>query len=171
GLRLERSGTTNLFDLLTGSDNNLYIQASVTALVVQASTGYLGVGTIPSYPLHVIGDVNCTGTYRVNGTAIGGGITTQNNVTASRGNNVSYQNTTGKPMYVMQTAFALASGNDLTFYADASNPPTTIHSRLTMSGNNGWLTVTSWVLPGHYYMIAAGGAGGVRSDYQWTEWY
>jgi hypothetical protein len=39
-------------------------------------SGQLGIGKSPAYPLDVVGDVNCTGAFRVNGAAIStGGIT------------------------------------------------------------------------------------------------
>lgn len=42
-------------------------------LVLQPVVGSVGIGRAPSYALDVSGDVNCTGTFRVNGTPFSGG--------------------------------------------------------------------------------------------------
>jgi hypothetical protein len=62
------------------SNGNGYIQAqrgdsaTVYPLLLQPNSGSVGIGkTAPAYALDVTGDVNCTGAFRINGTAIGGG--------------------------------------------------------------------------------------------------
>jgi hypothetical protein len=146
------------------------------AISVKASNGYVGIlKTGASYPLDVAGDVNCTGSFRVNGSAIsaGGGITTQSVVTGSRTFNTAYQNTTGKPMSVVVSMVATTSTTCYgSAYSDSASTPTTL---VAAGGNNSatpataWtLNLCFWVLPGNYYRIVTSGSPGLAC---WTEWY
>ncbi len=125
--------------------------------------------TNPSYAFDVTGDMNCTGTFRVNGTPISGGtgITAQNVVTGSRALGTSYQNTTGKPMFV---SISLNVNNGYVVVSSDSNPSPV--AAVAQAGNPGatptGVLVAFWVLPGNYYKAAMGaGSGGLN---QWTEW-
>lgn len=58
-----------------GGSNNTPASMAQAKMVITAG-GLVGIGTAnPGFSLHVSGDVNCTGAFRVNGTAISGGQT------------------------------------------------------------------------------------------------
>lgn len=64
----------NTWQFVHGGDNNLYVGYNATTRFFIGNTGNVGIGTSgPSYKLDVIGDINITGSYRVNGTPIGTG--------------------------------------------------------------------------------------------------
>jgi hypothetical protein len=119
----------------------------------------------------IAGNCNITGQYQVNGTPIstgGGGISTQNNVTGSRTLGNTYQNTTGKPMFVAITAVFLVGGF-VQMKTDSSTTPsllvgsfTNASATVTVTG-----TVTGWVLPGNYYSTPCGSYQSLSS---WIEW-
>jgi hypothetical protein len=153
----------------------LYLDGS-SVVLQQLSAGSVGIGRVPTYKLDVVGDVNCTGAFRVNGTPIaaGGGITTQAVAapwvgvpTASRAINTTYHNTSGKPMLV-SVALEMTSTMQAVAFTDAAASPTT---QVCMSGYGGagstTFTLTFWVLTGNYYFIQA--TGGMVL-HQWTEW-
>ncbi len=91
---------------------------------------------------------------------------TQNVVTGSRAIGTVYQNTTGKPMFVVVTAHSSSTTN-FTAYSDGSNPPTTVVAT-TMASTAGWGEhVGFWVMPNNYYKVAF--TSGTLDT--WTEWY
>lgn len=138
-------------------------------LAINPLGGNVGIGTAsPGSKLDVSGDINCTGAYRVNGTPIsGGGVTTQSNVTASRGVGITYQNTTGKPMMVTVTCSCLNSA--MVAKTDSGTSPSTIVAHmgnyLNIGGN---VCMSFWVLPNNYYKIE--NQGSIIISY-WFEWY
>jgi len=107
------------------------------------------------------GDMNISGVYRVNGTPIStGGIATQ--TYPARAFNTTYQNTTGKPMFVAVTS---GSGSGLVVLTDAGNPPTAkVLEQTAIAG--GVVNASFWVLPGNWYQVQGGG-----TPLHWTEWY
>jgi hypothetical protein len=170
-----RIGTTQGFYYGFARDDGtgaLRIQGSQAAnanIILAPTAGNIGIGinaNNPAYKLDVAGDVNCTGAFRVNGTAIGGGITTQNVVSGSRALGTVYQNTTGKPMCVHVAING--AGNAVSAVADSANPPTTT---VACAGNGGTTStnvgVTFWVLPNNYYKAVLAGSGTLAI---WTEW-
>jgi hypothetical protein len=112
----------------------------------------------PAYALDVTGDVNCTGVFRVNGTAIGGGLSARSVVTGSRAFNTAYQNNTGRWMFVAITA-SLSGNSYLQLASDASNPPGTLVSVVTNmnASTSGNFSVCGWVVPGEWYRAPYGG--------------
>jgi hypothetical protein len=143
------------------------------ALALQPLGGAVGIGTInPNYTLTVVGDCNISGTYRVNGTPLAtGGITTQTK--PSRALSTTYQNATGKPMFVTVTVNMTGAANAVAV-SDSSSSPTT---QLSYTGSNNPGTsvngvLSFWVLPGNYYYVSLSiGSGGSGSLGNWTEWY
>jgi len=112
------------------------------------------------YPIDVSGDINISGTYRVNGAplATGGGyagITTQSDVTASRALNVYYTNSSGKPMFVIATVTLLQQTTQIQVFTSAAQD----NSGLIMSQANGTTVVqyamcSFWVLAGNHYKLS-----------------
>jgi hypothetical protein len=88
-------------------------------------------------------------------------------VTGSRVIGTVYQNTTGRPMFVIVTSNSTNASAVLNALSDASNPPTTSVDYLEPI-NQQRLSVKFWVLPGNYYKITM---TATASLYLWTEWY
>ncbi len=122
----------------------------------------------------------------------GGGITTQNVVTASRQVNTTYQNTTGKSMVIAVVVNNFANQRNSYYgseaYSDSNSPPITLVARTKGNYSNGggilWeSSITFIVLPGHYYKVRgyyfeslgeAGGCGCMKDEntmVNWTEWH
>jgi hypothetical protein len=120
---------------------------------------------INSTGLTVTGNCNITGSYQVNGVAIGGysGITQQ--TFPSRAFNTVYQNTTGKPMFVSVTGNF--SGTNYMAQADTANPPG--NGVAWIGGSSSLNQITWWVLPGYYYRLYPNTGGAILT--QWVEWY
>jgi len=136
------------------------------------SIGNVGINKAsPGYPLDITGDCNISGTYRVNGVPLsggGGGITTQNVVSASRALGTIYQNTSGKPMMVAVTAIAANGGSLIGVTDSASSPTTVVISAQNASATGMNIAVSFWVLPGNYYKVYT--ATGTATSPIWTEW-
>jgi hypothetical protein len=142
---------------------NLEIRSLATVFAI----GNVGIGKGPGYALDVVGDVNCTGAFRVNGTAIASGGLTSVAVNPGRSAGTVYQNTTGKPMFVAVTG-VVGTGSFMELTSDTANPPTTsisyaMNYNTTQANRVG---VTGWVLPNYFYKIAATGP----TQVQWLEW-
>jgi hypothetical protein len=135
---------------------------SPDARVVITASGLVAVGkTTAAYQLDVSGDVNCTGSFRVNGAPIsgGGGLSTMNVVTGSRAIGTIYQNTTGKPMFV-SAVINMNASSTMDGVSDSASSPTTTVAAMTSSSVAGARNIGFWVLPSHYYkVIAAAGSG------------
>jgi hypothetical protein len=100
---------------------------------------------------------------------IGGTITTQNTVTLSRALNTTYQNTTGKPLFVAVTA-TCTSGAAIAALVDASaSPGTTVASASAPGTLTSTAALTFFVLPSYYYRITGSGIPGPTLSI-WTEW-
>jgi hypothetical protein len=106
-----------------------------------------------------------TGSFTVNGAAVGGGISVCNIVTGSRAFNTVYQNTTGKPMWVSVTGNF--SGTNYMAQADTANPPG--GGVAWIGGSSSLNQITWWVLPGYYYRLYPNTGGAILT--QWVEWY
>lgn len=124
----------------------------------------------PGYPLDVAGDINCSGAFRINGTAVGVGVSTQsaNLAGTARVLGSVYQNTGTKAMRVAATC-SCPTVIGLAIYTDSAASPTTVVGQTTNgSTNTANQFLSAWVLPGNYYKVT-GGAG--ASLLQWFEWY
>jgi hypothetical protein len=144
-----------------------YQASAGTALLLNPVGGNVGIGGSPGYKLDVAGDVNCSGVFRVNGLPIGG-ITAVSNATGSRGLNVVYQNTSGKPRFVNVTA-TIQGGSYVQFVADGGNPPSFLICAATNAAASGTTinqTVGGWVMPGDFYRANSPNA----TLMTWTEW-
>jgi len=128
--------------------------------------GKLGIGQgTPTYPLDVLGDVNCTGAFRVNGVALsGGGVTTQTQ--PARALNTIYQNTTGKSIFVNAVVSVPVGGSISALSDSATNPGTIVAAGYNASTTTAaTVTLPFWVLPGNYYKVSGG-----TSIFTWIEW-
>jgi hypothetical protein len=107
------------------------------------SSGNVGIGlTNPSYKLDVSGDVNITGTYRVNGVAIGGGSGTVTSVAASVPTGFSIS---GSPITTSGTlAITFSAGYSLPTLASQTNWDTAYTNRITSASSP--LSITSNVI-------------------------
>ena len=95
------------------------------------------------------------------------GTMTQNLVTGSRANNVTYQNTTGKIMYVSIVTNG-TTANTSNAKCDAGSPPTTTVA--SQSGQNLWdRHIFFIVLPNFYYRVSYDGTA--PTILLWVEWY
>ena len=120
--------------------------------------------TAPGYPLDVTGDINCSGSFRVGGVAIGtGGITTQASVGGSRTLGTTYVNG-AKPLFVTVTG-NLGAGVALVAYSDSGALTTVVASNTAPTGG-GSVCVSFWVLPGNSFKVTAP-SGGIAT---WIEW-
>lgn len=132
-------------------------------LVLNPDGGNVGVGYLnPSVALEVNGTVKAT-------SFIGGGlggVSTQNNVTGSRSVGTVYQNTTGKPMFVV-ASMQVSGGQSMTAYTDSAANPTTACGRVAPTSSTE-APLAFWVLPNNYYKLVA--SGGFVAG-QWIEWY
>jgi hypothetical protein len=110
---------------------------------IKQSGGNVGIGlTNPAYKLDVSGDVNITGTYRVNGVAIGGGSGTVTSVAASVPTGFSIS---GSPITTSGTlAITFASGYSLPTTASQTNWDTAYSNRITSASSP--LSITSNVI-------------------------
>ena len=138
------------------------------ALVLQPIGGSVGIGasqTAPAYTLDVGGDVNCSGAFRVNGTAIGAGggysgpSTYVSQPSRFVGNN--YQNTHGVPCWVnvVMTVNGGGNANALIGATSGSVTATVAQCSNTDAATGGPYTL-SFVLPtGWFAGIVTGGGG------------
>ena len=94
----------------TGANYGGYFTATNTggsAYALVTDTGNVGIGTLtPSYKLDVAGDVNITGSYRVNGAAIGSGTVTSVSGTAP----ISVTTGTSTPVVALTGTVPVANG-------------------------------------------------------------
>jgi hypothetical protein len=133
---------------------------------VQKRDGRVGVKNVdPTWPLDVTGDINCTLSYRING-APAAAITTK--TLPSRALGTTYQNTTGRWMFVHVTA-TINANSYLQLAADNSNPPGTLLCSMTNSNTSitAVYTVSGWVAPNEFYKTITPGATLVG----WVEWF
>jgi len=129
-----------------------------------------GSSTPTGFNLNVNGSINCAG-YYLNGAPLsGGGVSAQNDVTASRALATPYHNTTGKPMFVAVT-YNFPQGGSITAYTDgAATPGTVVSTQGNSSVQGGTYSVYFWVLPNNYYQVQLSG-GQLGNLAKWTEWY
>jgi hypothetical protein len=141
-------------------------------IALNPNGGNVGIGKSPSYPLDVAGDCNLSAgsVYRINGVPISSsGIANQiTNPGTSLGG--VYQNTTGKPVFHTVTVSMNSTSTPLIAYTDSSSSPTTVVASITnQSSTYSNMCLSFWVLPGNYYKVALGVAGGTLQ--YWTQWY
>lgn len=125
------------------------------------SNGYVGIGlTNPAYKLDVDGDVNITGSFRINGVAIGGGSGTVTSVSASVPSGFAIS---GSPITSSGTlAITFTAGYSLPTTASQTNWDTAYNNRitsLTTTGSSGASTLSANTLNIPTYTLA--GLGGV----------
>jgi hypothetical protein len=156
------------FGLVSGVIQMIRSGSVASTLVV--TSGKIGIGKTPAYAVDAAGDVNCTGVYRINGTPISGGLSTQSVVTGSRALGSNYPNSTGKAMWVTVMLSLPNSGTSVTAYSDSGTVPgTAITVATNPVSSNGFQTVISlWVLPGNYYRLQNVGTG--ISVQTWVEY-
>lgn len=146
--------------------------AGETQLVILTSGNVGIINSNPAYALDVIGDVNVTGVYRINGVPLAAGASGPTVMTRP-GKIVGtiYQNTTGKPLYVVATVImpiALPQA-EVVVYCDANPSPSTEILRFQIAEQTSfpfYLPLSFIVLPGYYYL-----AVGSATTQEWTEWY
>ena len=105
-------------DLLFGHGNqsNLSTSTSVTQNMVIKPSGNVGIGnTTPSYKLDVAGDINLTGSLRINGTAqtFGGGVWTESNSEAYYLGNVGIGTNNPKRTLDLSTSGQMTFGDSV----------------------------------------------------------
>ena len=145
------SGATSYLRFITNALERLRIIAN----------GNVGIGlTNPAYKLDVVGDINITGSYRVNGVVIGAGSGTVTSVSATVPTGFAIS---GSPITSSGTlAITFATGYSLPTTASQTNWDTAYSNRitsLTTTGSSGASTLVSNVLNIPNYTIA--GLGGV----------
>jgi hypothetical protein len=174
GLRLLMTGSTAaaiapnaaVIDFSGGSSPLVFSVSNLEKMRL-TSAGQLGIGKTPAFPLDAAGDINTTGVYRINGVPLVAypGITVQNFYPGTRLLGTTYQNTTGKPMFVNIMAF-VPGGATLSCYSDANPAPAMLVCNTTNTGTaSAILMISFWVLAGNYYKILGG-----TSVNQWIEW-
>jgi hypothetical protein len=105
-----------------------------------------------------------------------GNLGPQNGGAATRGLNAGpYQNTTGKPMFIMATVLLTGTNGLATPQTDAcggcpGTPPTTKvgEAALNITGT-AWFSLSWYVLPGNWYFLNASGTTAPILEY-WVEW-
>jgi hypothetical protein len=104
------------------------------------------------------------------GTCSGCSVGTQSVVTGSRSAGTSYQNTTGRPMFVSVSLNSSSLSTAGIFaYTDASSNPTTLVTSVTTTFQFADYHITFWVLPGNYYKLTL--TAGTPNLTTWVEWY
>jgi hypothetical protein len=86
---------------------------------------------------------------------IGVGISQYFNNTGVRALNTTYQNTTGKPVFVSVVA-VINPNNYMQLRTDGANPPGLVYNAVTNSNTTGTtatLSVCGWVMPNNFYMV------------------
>jgi hypothetical protein len=128
--------------------------------VLILASGFVGINANPAYQLDVVGDVNCSGAFRVNGVAVGSsGVTTMAN--PGRALNTAYQNTTGKPLYISVVCSVTAGANIIALVG-----PSSANQQVALiQGGAGYYQEFFIVLTGWFYQVQCGG-----TLYSWTEW-
>lgn len=101
-----------------------------------------------------------------------GKITNQTDVTATRALGVTYQNLTGKPLYVsVSVGSGALTDNSIVYRSDAVTPPNTslsLYRQLAGATNQNGAS-TFIVLPGNYYQAVV--LSGSFTLLAWIEWY
>lgn len=121
----------------------------------------------PAYTIDAVGDINCTGVFRVGGLPISQ-VTTQNVVTASRAITTIYRNTYGKAMMVTAN-FNINSAVVMQAFSDSAASPTTIVATTSNPGaGSATCCLSFWVLNNNYYKITVSSGSPVTN--QWVEW-
>ena len=120
------------------------------------------------------GGVNLSNIAAINGTppgtGSGGGVTQGGQVTPPRNLDITYRNTTGKPMFITASIVFNQPGEVIAF-ADPANPPALAVAKIdTGTAVVGTFTISWWALPNYYYRLArqTGFADGAQ---YWAEWY
>jgi len=154
-----------------------------TITMTPGQPGNVGIGVSPSYRLDISGDVNITGTYRVNGAALatgGGAISfanSRNRATSGYGGDgtgnwdAAFQNVTGKWLWLAISA-SMTNNGSLKLLVGAGSAPdanTDLVSWFTAPTAYG-ITVSlfAWVPPNYYYRLLQGNGGSVFS---WREFW
>jgi hypothetical protein len=157
-IRAQRSSAAGY--LYFGSSGSSYAGFDGSSIVLSGGPLVVGNGGATLY-----GNCNITGQYQVNGVPIStGGITTQSQPGYAL--NTVYQNTTGKPKFVVINAQVSASSS-MNALTDGGNPPGTVVANVGTGVSALNSSMSFWVLPNNYYEIQSSGV----SLLHWTEWY
>lgn len=82
----------------------------------------------------------------------GGGPTTQTNVTGSRSLGAIFQNTTGKPLYVLVTVVGVGGQSAISAFSDSSATPT-LNVAFQFINATSNVCLFFIVLPGNFYQV------------------
>jgi hypothetical protein len=135
--------------------------AAAAQIVLEPFGGFVGIGrtTTPAYMLDVGGDVNCTGAFRVNGTALAGGGVTTGGPVGGRAVGTTYTNSNPTPLYLSIT-MNIGSGTFATLTIAGS---TVAQASI---GGSGYANLFGVVLPGQTYSVTSAGTAAF-----WAEWH
>ena len=97
----------------------------------------------------------------------GAAFVSQEDRTASRALETSYQNTNTLTMMVAVSADYGTIDSDLIVYSDSSNPPTTEVGKASLDEAGCIVTLTFMVLPGNYYKVSCAN-GSLRKLIEWV---
>ncbi|MBC7420025.1 MAG: hypothetical protein H7328_04790 [Bdellovibrio sp.] len=143
------------------------------------ASGNVGIGTsTPGYALSVVGDVNVTGNFKINGNNIGGGAVTSVSADATAGNPITIGGTSTAPTVGLPKGTASVNGylasSDFTTFNAKQAGSTELTGLATLStigfvrrtAANTYLTVASMDLTTHVMgTLPAGNGGTGQSSY------
>jgi hypothetical protein len=142
-------------------------------------SGNFGAGVVnPVYPVDVSGDLNISGAYRIQGTPLLGGSWRSNAgaggatlISPARALGVSYQNNTGRLLYVCVTAQTNPGNQNLSAFAASSSGGVSgnLIGSQYQATTNGLTAITFMVPANFFYMVSW--SGGTTTLNQWNEWY
>ena len=140
------------------SNNNTITAFTGATSAKDGTIGYLPAPKAGSQNSYLRGD----GTWQLNT-----GVTVQENVSANRGFDSVYRNTSGKTMFVSVSNHRLGGNHHLQAFSDSNNPPTT---RVAHGfGDSGGAGIFFLVINNNYYSVGADSRGG--DIWTWIEWY
>jgi hypothetical protein len=130
--------------------------------------GKVGIAqSAPAYALDINGDVNVLGHFYRNGIQLS--ISSQAVVTGSRAAGVTYENTTGKTMFVMSCWNLGGKNSTINALTDTANPPITMVAEVADTSNSATtVQVFFMVLAGSYYQLQV--TAGTPTLVTWTEY-
>ncbi len=100
---------------------------------------------------------------------MGGGVTSQNDVTSSRAIASIYHNTDAVPRFCCVTAHSSSAANaSILAQTDASTPPTTYVAYQCLPSATNAQSINFIVLPGNYYKVTVNvGTPGLDLWFEW----
>ncbi len=92
----------------------------------------------------------------------------RNDVTSSRAIGSTYQNLTGRVLFVNVMLTSAGGAGNILAYSDASTPPTFLVAAMSASAIALYVMLSFIVLPGDYYLVSQ--APAVFTPQKWIEW-